>query len=57
MWNKLKIEYDKAYVIYCKHGQRPPLLKFRRQILQGFMNKRQVIVSNSSSNSVEMKEK
>jgi len=46
MWNKLKMESVKAYVIYCKHVQRIPLLKFRRKILQGFMNKRQVTVSN-----------
>lgn len=31
--------------------------QFRRQILQGFMNKRQVTVSDRSSNSMEMKEK
>jgi len=33
------------------------LLKFRRRILQGFMKKRQVTVSDRSSNSMEMKEK
>jgi len=33
------MESVKTYVIYCKHVQRIPLLKFRRQILQGLWTK------------------
>jgi len=56
-WNKLEMESVKIYAIYCKHVQTTPLLKFRRQILQGFMSKRQVTASNRTSSSMEMKEK